>query len=45
MLDGTYNLDAVRKADEYGLTYEIGEIELHEGFHGGSQIYDSNLPR
>ena len=31
-LDGTYNLDAVRKADEYGLTYEIGEIELHEDF-------------
>lgn len=24
LLDGTYNLDAVRKADEYGLTYEIG---------------------
>ena len=32
LLDGTYNLDAVRKADEYGLTYEIGEIELHEDF-------------
>lgn len=27
-----YNLDAVRKADEYGLTYEIGEVELHEDF-------------
>ena len=32
LLDGTYNLDAVRKADEYGLTYKIGEIELHEDF-------------
>ena len=32
LLDGIYNLDAVRKADEYGLTYEIGEIELHEDF-------------
>lgn len=32
LLDGTYNLDAVRKADEYSLTYEIGEIELHEDF-------------
>ena len=32
LLDGTYNLDAVRKSDEYGLTYEIGEIELHEDF-------------
>lgn len=32
LLDGTYNFDAVRKADEYGLTYEIGEIELHEDF-------------
>ena len=32
LLDGTYNLDAVRKADEYDLTYEIGEIELHEDF-------------
>lgn len=32
LLDGTYNLDAVRKADEYGLTYEIGEIKLHEDF-------------
>lgn len=32
LLDGTYNLDAVRKADEYGLTYEIGEVELHEDF-------------
>ena len=32
LMDGTYNLDAVRKADEYGLTYEIGEIELHEDF-------------
>lgn len=32
LLDGTYNLDAVRKAHEYGLTYEIGEIELHEDF-------------
>ena len=32
LMDGTYNLDAVRKADEYGLTYEIGVIELHEDF-------------
>lgn len=32
LLNGTYNLDAVRKADEYGLTYEIGEIKLHEDF-------------
>lgn len=38
LLDGTYNLDAVRKADEYGLTYEIGEIELHEDFTAAARF-------
>lgn len=35
LLDGSYPLDAVRKLDECGLSYEIGETALFESFLAG----------
>ena len=32
LLDGSYNLDAIRKPDDCGIGYDIGDTELQEAF-------------